>query len=271
MNGWDEMAENRNRMAVLIAVLVALGWLILGGLAAPYSGKLGQVATNDNASFLPSDAEATRAQNLASGFVEQPSTPAVVLYQRGTGITDADRQRASADAARFAQIPGVVGPLPPAILSADGQALEVIVPINDVAGGQDSGVVDQIRTLAGAGEDGLTIAVGGPASLLADLIKVFSSIDSSLLLVTLGVVLVILLIIYRSPVLWIFPLLSAGLSYAIAAYWVYLFTDSGVIKLNGQAQGILTVLVFGAGTDYALLLIARYREELATTTARSTR
>ena len=75
-------------------------------------------------------------------------------------------------------------------------------------------------------------------------------------------VLVILLIVYRSPVLWIIPLLAAGLSYALAAFAVYLLADDDVVKLNGQAQGILTVLVFGAGTDYALLLIARYREEL---------
>ena len=104
--------------------------------------------------------------------------------------------------------------------------------------------------------------VAGPAGLLADLIEVFSAIDGPLLLVTLAVVLVILLIVYRSPVLWIIPLLAAGMSYGLAAVAVYQLADADVVKLNGQSQGILTVLVFGAGTDYALLLIARYREEL---------
>ncbi|MBQ0897627.1 MMPL family transporter [Micromonospora sp. U56] len=248
--------------ATLIAVLVVLGWLVVGGIAGPYSGKLGEVATNDNASFLPADAEATRAQDLAGGFVERESTPALVVYERGSGITDADKQRAVADTARFAQVPGVVGPLPPPIPSQDGQALQVVVPIDESAGEEIGRVVEELRGIAGGDRDGLTVDVAGPAGLLADLIEVFGAIDGPLLLVTLVVVLVILLIVYRSPVLWLFPLLAAGMSYALASVFVYHLAKNDVIKLNGQAQGILTVLVFGAGTDYALLLIARYREEL---------
>ncbi|MEV4493985.1 MMPL family transporter [Micromonospora coxensis] len=257
------MAGGRGRWtATLIAVAVVLGWLVVGGIAGPYSGKLGEVATNDNASFLPTDAEATRAQDLAAGFVDEPTTPALVVYERPAGITEADTQRAAADAARFAQVPGVVGPLPPPIPSQDGQALQVVVPIDDSEGEEISRVVDELRAIAGDDRDGLTVDVAGPAGLLADLIEVFTAIDGPLLLVTLVVVLVILLVVYRSPVLWIFPLLAAGTSYALASVFVYLLARDDVIKLNGQAQGILTVLVFGAGTDYALLLIARYREEL---------
>ncbi|MDH6462296.1 RND superfamily putative drug exporter [Micromonospora sp. A200] len=248
--------------ATLIAVLVVLGWLVVGGIAGPYSGKLGEVATNDNASFLPADAEATRAQNLAGGFVERESTPALVVYERGSGITDADRQRAAADTARFAQVSGVLGPLPPPIPSQDGQALQVVVPIDESEGEAIGRVVEELRGIAGGDRDGLTVDVAGPAGLLADLIEVFGAIDGPLLLVTLVVVLAILLIVYRSPVLWLFPLLAAGMSYALASVFVYHLAKNDVIKLNGQAQGILTVLVFGAGTDYALLLIARYREEL---------
>ncbi|MGN9804475.1 MMPL family transporter [Micromonospora sp. L32] len=248
--------------ATLIAVLVVLGWLVVGGIAGPYSGKLGEVATNDNASFLPADAEATRAQDLAGGFVERESTPALVVYERGSGITDADKQRAAADTARFAQVPGVLGPLPPPIPSQDGQALQVVVPIDESEGEAIGRVVEELRGIAGGDRNGLTVDVAGPAGLLADLIEVFGAIDGPLLLVTLVVVLVILLIVYRSPVLWLFPLLAAGMSYALASVFVYYLAKNDVIQLNGQAQGILTVLVFGAGTDYALLLIARYREEL---------
>ena len=128
------------------------------------------------------------------------------------------------------------------------------------ASGRDGGgnrihqVVDEMRGITGPGTDGLIVKVAGPAGLLADLIAVFSSIDGPLLLVTLVVVLIILLIVYRSPVLWIIPLLAAGVSYVVATLAVYVLADNDVIKLNGQAQGILTVLVFGAGTDYALLL-----------------
>ncbi|MEU1838507.1 MMPL family transporter [Micromonospora chersina] len=257
------MAGGRGRWtARVIAVVVVLGWLVVGGLAGPYSGKLGDVATNDNASFLPADAEATRAQDLAAGFVDRETTPALVVYERTSGITPADQQRVQADAARFAELPGVVGPLPPPIVSQDRQAVQVVVPIDAAEGEQIRAVVDRLREIAGADRDGLTVDVAGPAGLLADLIEVFTAIDGPLLLVTLVVVLVILLIVYRSPVLWIFPLLAAGMSYSLAALFVYLLAKNDVIKLNGQAQGILTVLVFGAGTDYALLLIARYREEL---------
>ena len=257
------MAGGRGRWAAtVIAVVVVLGWLVVGGLAGPYSGKLGDVATNDNASFLPADAEATRAQDLAAGFVDRETTPALVVYERTSGITPADQQRVQADAARFAELPGVVGPLPPPIVSQDRQAVQVVVPIDAAEGEQIRAVVDRLREIAGADRDGLTVDVAGPAGLLADLIEVFTAIDGPLLLVTLVVVLVILLIVYRSPVLWIFPLLAAGMSYSLAALFVYLLAKNDVIKLNGQAQGILTVLVFGAGTDYALLLIARYREEL---------
>ncbi|QGN47396.1 MMPL family transporter [Micromonospora sp. WMMD558] len=254
--------SGRGGRVTLIALLVVLAWLVVGGVAGPYSGRLGEVATNDNASFLPADAEATRAQELSERFVDEPTLPALVVYERTTGITDADRQRIAADAARFAEVPGVVGPLPPPIPSEDGQAVQVVVPIDDDRGEEIGTVVEDLRAVAGADRDGLTVDVAGPAGLLADLIEVFSAIDGTLLLVTLCVVLVILLVVYRSPVLWIFPLLAAGMSFALASVFVYLLADAGAITLNGQAQGILTVLVFGAGTDYALLLVARYREEL---------
>lgn len=246
----------------LVALLVALAWLVIGGLVGPYTGRLGEVTTNDNAAFLPADAEATRAQDLSELFVDRPTTPALVVYERTSGITDTDRQQIVADAAEIAELPGVVGPLPPPIPSADGQAVQLIVPIDDEQGEEIATVVADLRSVTGQERDGLTINVAGPAGLLADLIDVFSAVDGTLLLVTLCVVLIILLVVYRSPVLWIFPLLAAGMSFSLATAIVYLLADADVLTLDGQAQGILTVLVFGAGTDYALLLVARYREEL---------
>ncbi|AVT40738.1 MMPL family transporter [Plantactinospora sp. BB1] len=257
------MAGSRRRAALLLAALLAVGWLAVGALSTPYPGRLSEVATNDNAAFLPEDAEATRGERLAAGFVERPTIPALVVYARDSGVTEADRQRVGADLARFAAVPGVVAPLPPPIPSTDGKALQVIVPIDNAEDDRTREVVGELRRIAGHGADaGQVVVVGGPAGMLGDLIEVFSSIDGPLLLVTLGVVFVILLVVYRSPVLWIVPLIAAGLSYALAALAVYFLAKNDVITLNGQAQGILTVLVFGAGTDYALLLIARYREEL---------
>ncbi|SCG39620.1 putative drug exporter of the RND superfamily [Micromonospora echinaurantiaca] len=254
--------SGRGGRVTLVALAVVLGWLLVGAVTGPFAGRLGEVATNDSAAFLPADAEATRAQELSGRFVDRQTTPALVVYERTSGITDADRQRVAADAARFAEVPGVIGPLPPPIPSQDGQAVQVVVPIDDGEGERIGTTVERLRDIAGGDRDGLTVDVAGPAGLLADLIEVFSAIDGTLLLVTLCVVLVILLVVYRSPVLWIFPLLSAGTSFALAAAFVHLLADADVITLNGQAQGILTVLVFGAGTDYALLLVARYREEL---------
>ncbi|HEY0699185.1 MAG TPA: MMPL family transporter, partial [Micromonospora sp.] len=222
------MAGKRSRAAVLTAVAVVVGWLIVSGVAGPYAGRLAEVATNDNASFLPADAEATRAQDLSAEFTEKEVTPALVVYERTSGITLADRQKAAADLAAFARIPGVVSPLPPPIPSQDGQALQVVVPVDAAEGEQIGAVVDQLREITGEGAGGLTVDVAGPAGLLADLIEVFGSIDGPLLLVTLAVVLVILLVVYRSPVLWIAPLLAAGVSYAVAAVAVYLLADHDV-------------------------------------------
>ncbi|HYN95209.1 MAG TPA: MMPL family transporter [Pilimelia sp.] len=252
----------RTRVAVVAALTVVLGWLAVGAVAGPYSGKLSDVATNDNSAFLPADAEATRAQELTAGFIDRPTIPALVVYERTSGITEADRAVAAADAERFASVAGVVGRPSPPLPSDDGQALQVVVSLDESTGLEVGPAVEQLREIVSADRNGLTVNVTGPAGFTADLVAVFETIDVTLLLVTAAVVLVILLIVYRSPVLWIIPLLSAGVSFALAAALVYLLADADIIALNGQAQGILTVLVFGAGTDYALLLIARYREEL---------
>ncbi|WP_425565544.1 MMPL family transporter [Pilimelia columellifera] len=225
------------------------------------SGKLAEVATNDNASFLPADAEATRAQRLAGGFVDQPSTPAVIIYERPGGLTPADLARVNADIARIIEVEGVLSPLPPPARSPDGQAVRAIVPVADTAEGNTPEVVAELRAIATSAQ-GLEAHVAGPAGLLADLVTVFESIDGTLLLVTASVVVFILLLVYRSPVLWIVPMICNAVAFSVSAAAVYYLAKADIIVLNGQAQGILTVLVFGAGTDYALLLVARYREEL---------
>ncbi|MDP9791636.1 RND superfamily putative drug exporter [Catenuloplanes nepalensis] len=251
----------RTRSAALIAVAVVLGWLAIAGVTGPYSGRLSEVSTTDSTAFLPAGAEATRAADEAASFTDRGTTPAIVVYERASGLTDADRRRAGEDRAELAALDGVIGPLPDVDDSDDGRALQLIVPVDSAL---DAGeIVTAIRAaVASPGRDGLAVHVAGPAGLRADLKEVFGSLDLTLLLVTAGVVLVILLVVYRSPVLWIIPLLSAAVSFGLAATAVYFLAKNDIVKLDGQAQGILTVLVFGAGTDYALLLIARYREEL---------
>src|SRR4029077_5701797 len=121
---------------------------------------------------------------------------------------------------------------------------------------------DSIRAITGSHADGLTSHITGPLGNAADSSKVFKGIDSTLLYATLAVVIVILLITYRSPVLWLLPVLSAGVALITAEAVIYLLAAHAGLTVNAQSAGILDVLVFGAGTDYALLITARYREEL---------
>ena len=112
------------------------------------------------------------------------------------------------------------------------------------------------------GPDGLDVYVTGPAGSAADSSAAFEGIDGTLLYAAVAVVIVILLITYRSPILWLLPVISAGVALTVSQALIYLLADNYDLTVNAQSAGILTVLVFGAGTDYALLLVARYREEL---------
>ena len=268
------------RRAVWLAVVVAIAWLVIGSVAGPLSGKLGEVQENDNASFLPASAESTRVAAEQKKFNEQNALPVLVVVSSGSGeaLTPAQRKEGAAFAADIPGLPVVGGSkvgdyLNPgalvAIPSQDGQALLITAPVNADKAGQNlsngelttAGVTDAIRE--GAKDfPGLQINVTGPGGILADLIKVFGAIDTALLGATAVVVALILILVYRSPFIWLIPLLSAGMALSAASAIVYVLAKTDVLTLNGQSQGILTVLVFGAGTDYALLLVARYREEL---------
>ena len=235
-------------------------WLLVAGFAGPYSGKLADVQTNDNAAFLPKTAESTEVNDLQRRFIDQETTPGIIVWERESGITAADRSLATQQLAEVRAVPKVVS-VTPLIPSQDGRALQAVVQLAGTDGMELTDAANAVRDEV-QGSDGLSAYLTGPAGLLADLIAAFEGIDSTLLLVTGAVVIVILLLVYRSPVLWIFPLLSVGFGYALAGGLVYLLANKDVLTLNGQSQGILTVLVFGAGTDYALLIIARFREEL---------
>ena len=143
----------------------------------------------------------------------------------------------------------------------DGNAISLLLPNDEpVLPAIVEALREDVTPLAEA--NGVTHYVTGPAGLLGDLFGAFGSIDSTLLLTTLAVVAVILIVVYRSPILWVIPLLSALFALTMAGGIVYLLAKRDIIDVDGQSQGILSVLVIGAATDYALLLIARYREEL---------
>jgi RND superfamily putative drug exporter len=244
---------------------VVLGlWVVVLAIAAPMAGKLTDVQQNDNAAWLPGNAEATKVSELLKTFQADDIAPAVIVYERPGGITAADSAKATQDAAAMGRVPGVTGAITGPLPAQDGQALQTIVPIKIDAAGWDKivDVVDELKATTGAGSGGLTIQFAGPAATAADSAEAFEGIDGTLLYTTLTIVAIILLITYRSPVLWLLPIVTAGVALAASQAVIYLLAEHAGLVVNAQSAGILTVLVFGAGTDYALLLVARYREEL---------
>ena len=245
--------------------LVVGFWLVVVVVAFPLSNKLMGAEKNDASAWLPANAESTQVLDLQSHFQSPNIFPAVVVYDRASGLTAADRAKAAADARSFAGLGGVgAGQVTGPIGSADGKAIQTIVSVNLGSQGWNGAATaaDSIRAITLSDADGLTSHITGPLGNAADSSKVFKGIDSTLLYATLAVVIVILLITYRSPVLWLLPVLSAGVALITAEAVVYLLAAHAGLTVNAQSAGILLVLVFGASTDYALLIVARYREEL---------
>ncbi|MCD5419460.1 MMPL family transporter [Rhodococcus pyridinivorans] len=233
----------------LLPALLLIAWLVAAGGGGPFAGKLSEVASNDASTFLPASAESTRADELYAQFNESEFIPAIVVAERDGGITDEDLAFLATESAG-----------PPPIPSEDGAAAQMIVPLD--ASGEVQEAVEELRTALEGAPDGLTVYVTGPAGQAADLSSAFGGIDGLLLLVAGGVVLVILVVVYRSPILPFVVIISALFALALASLLIYVLADAGAIALNGQSQGIMFILVFGAATDYALLLVSRYREEL---------
>ncbi len=248
------------RMKYVIVVL----WLAVIAVGGSLAGKLQGAEKNDASTWLPAKAESTQALNLQASFLSPNIFPAVVVYQRPSGLTQSDRAKAAADARRFATVRHVDGRVTGPVFSRDGRAIQTVVSADLGTNGWNGAAtfVDSVRTIASGNAGGLSVHITGPAGSAADSAKAFKGIDSTLLYATLGVVIILLLITYRSPLLWLLPVISAGVALTTAEAVIYLLAKHAGLTVNGQSAGILTVLVLGAGTDYALLLIARYREEL---------
>ena len=244
--------------------LVFAFWAVVLIAAGPLAGKLNSAQKNDASAWLPKNAESTQVVELAKRFTPSDTFPAVVVYQRDGGVTAADRTKVAGDVQRFAGVKTVNGKVIGPVPARDGKALQVIVPIRvgDTGWQKLPGVVGDLRSIARAGAGGLGVWVTGPAGYGAAFSDVFSGFDSTLLYITAAIVIVILLLTYRSPVLWILPVACVLIALTAAQAVIYLLARHAGLTVNGQSAFILTVLVFGAGTDYALLLTARYREEL---------
>jgi len=264
-------------------MLVVIAWFMISGVFGPLFGKLSSVQDNNNSSFLPKGSEAFQASEQIKTFSGKDSFnfPTLILFE---GKVSPEKLMAINEhmqgvgaltlSGTSAKISDYLAPgqMITAFPSQDGQAILANVPLDGGAIGKTlpndkpvlPAVVEALRAdiKPFAEANGVTHYVTGPAGLLGDLFGAFGTLDSSLLLTTLGVVAIILIVVYRSPVLWIIPLLSSLFALSTAGGIVYLLAKNNVLKVDGQSQGILSVLVIGAATDYALLLIARYREEL---------
>ncbi|WP_323791087.1 MMPL family transporter [Nocardioides sp.] len=254
------MSKHRSRRWLLPLALV-LVWLFVGGPLGSFAGQLGDVQENDNAAFLPGSAESTQVLETLTGFQEQETIPVTVVFERVGGLETSDAEAIASYAEQLGaveDVAGVQGPVP----SEDGEAAQLVVQVGTTDGEVIIERVQALRELLTEPPAGLTAYVGGPGGILADLVNAFGAIDGLLLLVALGVVLVILVIVYRTPVLPFVVLFSAVLGLGAASAAIYALASADLLALNGQSQGILFILAIGAATDYSLLLVARFREEL---------
>ncbi|MEV7062580.1 MMPL family transporter [Streptomyces collinus] len=247
----------------LVPLVLLLVWLGVGGTLGPYAGKLGEVATNDQAAFLPRSAESTRVLEARAAFDRSETVPAIVVWTAdGERFTKERQAEAGRAVAALAGKPGVVDRPSPALLSDDREAIQAVVQLEPDLGDELPTVLDAVREAAGAVPD-TTAQIAGPAASQADLSDAFAGIDGLLLGVALGAVLLILLLVYRSVLLPFLIILGSVFALGLACAVVYALADRDVVRVDGQVQGILSILVIGAATDYALLLAARFREELA--------
>ena len=249
------------RIASAVALLIV--WLAIAGIGGPTFGKISEVSTNDKSTFLPASAESTRAGELASEFSDSQGIPAIITGE----VDEVNNAALESGTETLKSVDGILQVIGPQV-SEDGEAVEYIALIDtesadptDVVEALSAEVADKSFEPSQYGK----FYVAGPAGFSADLVNAFAGIDGILLLVALAAVLVILIVVYRAvllPFLVIFTAVAALCAAILATYWM---AKAGVIVLNGQSQGILSILVIGAATDYSLLLVARQREELQRT------
>ncbi len=256
------LPASRRLKWLFLAVWLVIAAVIIGNNLPT---KFDDAQSNESSSFLPGDAESTKALAASEEIQGDELLQLVIIYKRADGkLTSADLQRIETDrAALNADLPPRVDPYRKPVPSPDGSAALLTAQIHANGDGDTITVpVEQARDqIEKTAQPGVETAVTGGAGFSADAITVFESINGTLLLATAGIVFLLLLIVYRSPIFWFFPLFAVGLAELATRAVGFGLTEIGV-TVNGQSAGILPVLVFGAGTDYALLLVARYREEL---------
>jgi RND superfamily putative drug exporter len=281
---------------------------IIAAFQANLPGKFADAESNEATSYLPGDAESTKALDATESLQKGEIAPAVIIYRRDSGLTAADRRTIEADVGKMTEerFPGVIPDgataasggkrpdseetssaalqnLPPGcagptstvpgqpadyapfvgpVCSADGKAAIITSYIK--ANGEGERILDPVKDWRDKISDpggGLEVKITGGAGFSADAIEVFEGINGTLLLAALSLVIFLLIVIYRSPMFFFIPLAAVIFAELLSRSIGYGVSELGV-TINGQSSSIMSVLVLGAGTDYALLLVSRYREEL---------
>ncbi|WP_260154617.1 efflux RND transporter permease subunit [Curtobacterium sp. PhB137] len=245
---------------MVLPALVIVAWLAIASVGGPYFGKISEVSTNDQTSFLPASADATKVQERSSEFRQESGAPAIIVLERDGGMSSSDLTAAKDLATQLGDRDDVEA-VSPVIPSEDGDAVEIVATLTTAADTGDA--VEAIRAdVDDALPSGVSGYVTGPAGFTADLTEAFAGIDGLLLGVALAAVFVILIIVYRSPLLPILVLGTATFALCASILVVWWLAKADIVTVNGQVQGILSILVIGAATDYALLYTARFREAL---------
>jgi putative drug exporter of the RND superfamily len=235
--------------------------LIVGlGAGAVYE-KYTDAERNRTVDYAPGNAESVKVLDQIDEFKSGERFNSVVVYRRDGGLMPADRRLIAEDRGQLARV-ATGGPPPPPVVSKDRTTALNVVPLKTTGEGdivtRDS---DRVKKAIQGPPPGLQVEVTGAAGFTADAVEVFESINTTLLLATGLLVFILLILIYRSPIFWLIPFFSVVVAELGSRGLGYLLSELGV-TVTGQTSAILTVLVFGAGTDYALLIVARYREEL---------
>ncbi|MBN8206063.1 MMPL family transporter [Microbacterium esteraromaticum] len=248
-------------LRILLPAALILTWLTVAGIGGPYFGKVDEVSSNDQTSYLPESADATRVQEMLGDFDDSEAIPALVVFVSDEQLSDEQLSSLAEVMTKVATIEGIGADVSPLIPSEDGLAAQAFVPILSSAEVGDT-VAELSAELATTAPEGIETFVTGPAGFTADLVSAFAGIDGLLLGVALLAVLVILLLVYRSFLLPIAVLSTSLFALCAALLTVWWLAKWDILLLSGQTQGILFILVIGAATDYSLLLVARYREAL---------
>jgi RND superfamily putative drug exporter len=235
--------------------------LVVGGFSL--AGKLDSVTRDGQADYLPASAQSTKVLQAEAELPGGENGLLVVVSERSNGFQPGDREAVARGQAELAKQFGINADASPQIVeSDDGTALMYSLPLEGDAVAEDAGATADARKVLADQPDGLDVYVTGPTPLGADMDEVFDAVDSRLLLATAVVVALLLIVTYRSPLLWLVPLLSVGVAAITSMGTVYALTQAFDFTITSMSSALLIVLVFGAGTDYALLLVSRYREEL---------